>query len=109
MATRTTPCLANGTPDVMGEELEPPTKPPPKIQTITGRLRAAGPAGRQTFKYRQSSDGSSAAGTAGRAAAPGGGPNRPCIQGGPNSAARRTPVHLGVGCGGRHRNSPTGG
>ena len=39
--------------------------------------------------------------------AAGGGPNRPCMQFAPNSAAWRTPVHRAAGCGGRHRKSPT--
>src|SRR6476620_2318185 len=72
---------------------------------MTGRLRADASAGRQTFKYKQSSDGGFGAG-----AAPGGGPpNRPCIQSAGNSVAWRTPVHLAAGCGGRQRSSPTGG
>ena len=40
MVTRTTPCLANGPPAAPCKAPEPPTNPPPWIQTITGSLRA---------------------------------------------------------------------
>ena len=103
-----TPCLANSVPDVLGEALEPPVNPPPYIQTITGSCApVVALAGRQTFKNRQSSDGTRAGGAP--AAAAGGGPNRPCMQSAPNSAAWRTPVQRATGWGGRHRRSPTGG
>ena len=105
MVTRTTPCLANGAPAAPCNAPEPPTNPPPWIHTITGSLRAFGSAGRQTFRNRQSSDGARGAG----APAGGGGPNRPCMQLAPYSAAWRTPVHGAAGWGGRHRRSPTGG
>ena len=105
MVTRTTPCLANGAPAAPCNAPEPPTNPPPWIHTITGSLRAVGSAGRQTFRNRQSSEGAGGAG----APAGGGGPNRPCMQLAPYSAAWRTPVHRAAGWGGRHRRSPTGG
>ena len=57
------------------------------------------------LRVRQSSDGGFGAG----APAAGGGPNRPCMQSAPNSAAWRMPVHGAAGWGGRHRSSPTGG
>ena len=80
--------------------------PPPWIQTITGSFApGVALAGRQTFRNRQSSEDAGGAGAPGA----GGGPNRPCMQSAPNSAAWRTPVHVAAGCGGRHRRSPTGG
>src|SRR5688500_16896446 len=107
MATTTTPCLANPTPDVFCDELEPPVKPPPCIHTITGRLRAVAAAGRQTFRHRPSPEAIAAPGAT--AAAVGGGPTSPCIPFGPNSAAWPTPAPRAGGSGGRQRRSPPGG
>jgi hypothetical protein len=91
---------------VKGDEPEPPMKPPPWIQTIAGSFALGGAlAGRQTFRYRQSSDEGRGAGAPGG----GGGPKRPCMQSDPNSAACRTPAHGATGWGGRHRSSPRGG
>ena len=52
-----TPCLANWTPDVPGEEPLPNTKAPPWIHTMTGSFApGAAAAGRHTLMNRQSSD-----------------------------------------------------
>src|SRR5579872_2561078 len=114
-----TPCLANSVPDVLGSALEPKTKPPPKIQNITGSLApGVAEAGRQMLRNRQFSDGASSADAAGDRRAlgagvvaerDGGGTKRPCMQSAPNSVAGRIPLHRTAGWGGRHRKSPTGG
>src|SRR3984885_3286599 len=114
-----TPCLANSVPDVLGSALEPKTKPPPKIQNITGSLApGVAEAGRQMLRNRQFSDGARSADAAGDRRAlgagvvaerDGGGTKRPCMQSAPNSVAGRIPLHRTSGWGGRHRKSSTGG
>ena len=49
-ADRTTPSRANGQPRYQGEALQPPKKPPPWIQTSTGRP-AASRSGVKTFRF----------------------------------------------------------
>src|SRR6187455_806595 len=53
--TRTTPFLASPFPSYMLTLVEPPVKPPPWTQTITGTLAFGALAGVHTFRYRQSS------------------------------------------------------
>ena len=68
-------------------------RPPPWIQTITGRGCDA-VAGRDMLRKRQSSDlGTSSA----------------CMHAGPNLLASRTPDQAATGCGTRQRSLPTGG
>ncbi len=84
-------------------EPEPTRKPPPWIQTSTGR-RAPSRPGVKTLSVRQSSPGL-----------------RPealiqlkngsayCGAAGPERVASRTPAHGATGCGGRKRSGPDGG
>src|SRR6185369_12552049 len=97
-----TPCLANCTPELLGEEPLPKTKPPPKIQTMTGSFAAgAAFAGFHTLIKRQSSDD-----VGDMAPAPG--PKAAWGQSAPYLLASRSPCHADNGCGGRQRYSPTG-
>src|ERR1700750_1867576 len=81
--------------------LLPVTKPPPWIHTITGRLSAPRPrAGVQTLRVRQFSlVGLPTCGL---------GPVS-CMHCGPGLVASSVPDHFAAGCGGCHRNGPTGG
>src|SRR5213082_2145441 len=97
-----TPCWANRTPEVPGEEPLPNTKAPPWIHTMTGSFApGAVPAGRHTLTNRQSSDDLDEipAESGGKAA---------CGQSAPNVVASRSPCHAITGCVGRQRYSPTG-
>src|SRR5438477_9666356 len=85
-----------------GNEPLPNAKAPPWIQTITGTfVPGAAPAGRHTFRNKQSSEdvGEIPAESGGKAA---------CGQSAPNVVASRSPCHATTGCVGRQRYSPTG-
>ena len=79
---------------------------PPCDHTITGRRSEADAASVHTLRYKQSSLIGVAVDVA---------PPRPpapplgCMHRAPNWSAERTPAQLRTGCGGRHRNGPTGG
>src|SRR5690606_37903294 len=82
---------------------DPPVKPPPWIHTITGKSApGSAPAGFHKLRYRQSSEEPSDTD-------PGAPPHPAWAQVGPNSLPSRTPSQAATGCGGRHRNAPTGG
>src|SRR5437773_9727278 len=94
-----TPCLANWTPDVPGQEPLPNTNAPPWIHTMAGSFASgAASAGRQTLTNKQSSD-EVGAEPRGKAA---------CAQSAPNWLASRSPCHAGGGWGGRQRLAPIG-
>src|SRR5215212_10806850 len=97
-----TPCLANWTPEVSGQEPLPNTKAPPWVHTMTGsRAPCAAPAGRHTLTNKQSSEEVFEID-----AEPGG--KAACAQSAPNLLASRTPRQAGKGWVGRHRLAPTG-
>src|SRR6266496_1621882 len=76
----------------------PLTRPPPWMNTCTGRLsRAVVPAGRHTLMTRQSSVSLRGPFVLGRTG-----------HGFPNWVTSRTPVHVAADCGGHHRNAPVG-
>ena len=79
------------------------TKPPPWIQTRTGRPAPSSP-GVQTFSVRQSSSiGPTSKGSAGPSAL------ELCQADDPKRVASRRPDQGGSGAGGRKRRGPTGG
>ncbi len=100
IVTITTFLRAKAVPSWRFSAPEPAWKPPPWIQTITGRPSSAFCAGVQRFRFRQSSlllvkTMSEKIG--------------PCMQREPNSVASRTPCHAAAGRGACQRSSPTGG
>src|SRR5205814_8959669 len=97
-----TPCLANWTPEVPGDEPRPATNAPPWIHTMTGSFApGAAPAGRHTLTNRQSSAEFGAIDPEPR--------GKPaCAQFAPNLLASRSSCHADKGWVGRQRLAPTG-
>ena len=99
MATSTIPCV--GMLDMTVPAPLPATFAPPWIQTITGSGASGFRSGVRTSRYRQSSDVLAAASLFQ--------PWSGCGQAGTDCVASRTPGQDATGCGGFHRNGPTGG
>src|SRR3954470_15707064 len=104
VTTTTSPFSDSRSPRYSTPPQDPVVKPPPWIHTMTGRRADASTDGVQTLRVRQSSSKptSSPPMPAPRA---GGGCGAHLV----HSVAWRTPSHGATGCGGRNRNSPTGG
>lgn len=103
--TNTTPSRAKARPSYTGIADEPRVSAPPWIHTMTGR-RAPGPgSGVHTFRFRQSSPGTTGSESSFAKGSEYGG-----LGGvGPNAPASRTPAQGSGGTGGRKRWGPKGG
>src|SRR5215831_16792462 len=103
MVTTTTPSRLNERPSYQGLTGEPAAKPPPWIQTMTGRRRPGSPgAGVKTLTFSVSSPGTHGSGNLG---------SRPSSRRwgvAPGWVASRTPLHGCGGCGAANRRTPTG-
>ncbi len=101
--TVTTPSRLNERPSYQGLAGEPAKKPPPWIQTSTGRAASVSPGtGVKTFTFSVASPGTDGSGMSVT-------PGSPRCAVGPNSSASRTPVHGSAGSGAANRSGPTGG